>query len=232
VLGALPERLRERAARDLREMGVELRLGTSAVAIDPAGVDVEGPDGRVRIGARTVIWAAGVRASPLARTIGEAAGAEVDRAGRVAVGPDCALPGRPEVFAIGDMVAMEGVPGVAQPAIQEGKYVAEVIEARLAGQPPPPPFKYFDKGSLATIGRKRAVADAFGVQLAGRPAKAMWAFVHIAYLVGWGNRFGTMLRWMWTLASRNRRERLISQHRHDAGGAAEGAALPPSNPAR
>jgi NADH dehydrogenase len=114
------------------------------------------------------------------------------------------------VFAIGDIAALQDLPGLAQPAIQEGKHVAEVIEARLAGWPPPPPFRYFDKGTMAVIGRKRAVADAFGVQLAGRPAMLMWAFVHIAYLVGWGNRIGTTTRWMWTLAARNRRERLIS----------------------
>jgi NADH:ubiquinone reductase (H+-translocating) len=210
VLGSFPEKLRARAERDLRRMGVELRLATAATGIDAGGVDVEGPDGQVRIPSRTVIWAAGVRASPLARMVGEATGAEVDRAGRVAVAPDCSLPGRPEVFAIGDMIALDGLPGVAQPAIQEGKYVAGVIEAQLAGWSAPPPFRYFDKGSMATIGRKRAVVDAFGVRLAGRPAKLMWAFVHISYLVGWGNRFGTTLRWLWTLGARNRRERLIS----------------------
>jgi NADH dehydrogenase len=215
VLGGFPDKLRARAERDLREMGVELRTSTAAVAIDAEGVDVEGPDGRERIRAKTVIWAAGVAASPLARMLGEATGAEVDRGGRVAVAPDCSLPGRHEVFAIGDMASLDGLPGVAQPAIQEGRYVAGVIEARLSGWSAPAPFKYFDKGSMATIGRKRAVADAFGVQVAGRTAKAMWAFVHIAYLVGWSNRVGTTMRWMWTLASRNRRERLISPSRED-----------------
>jgi NADH:quinone reductase (non-electrogenic) len=107
-----------------------------------------------------------------------------------------------------------------------------VIEARLAAWQALPPFRRFDKGSLATIGRTRAVADAFGIQVAGRPAKAMWAFVHIAHLVGWGNRFGTTLRWLWTLASRNRRERLISPPERHAGGDGAGAALPPSNDAR
>jgi NADH dehydrogenase len=232
VLAAFPERLRARAERDLRKMGVEVRTSTGATAIDAEGVDIEGPDGRERIAARTVIWAAGVRASPLAEALAEAAGAEVDRGGRVAVAPDCSLPGHPEVFAIGDMAALDDLPGVAQPAIQEGRHVARVVEARLAGWSPPPPFKYFDKGSMATIGRTRAVADAFGVQLAGRPAKWMWAFVHIAYLIGWGNRIGTMVRWLWTMASRNRRERVIRVPPPAAADAPSDERLPPRSGAR
>jgi NADH dehydrogenase len=210
VLPPFPEKLRRRAERDLREVGVDIRLHTKATAIDERGIEVEGPQGEARIPSRTVIWAAGVQASPLAKVLGEASGAEVDRAGRVGVEPDCTLPGHPEVFAIGDMVSLNGLPGVAQPALQEGKYVAQVIESRLAARSSPGPFKYFDKGTMATIGRKRAVANAFGLELSGRLAVLTWAFIHIAYLVGWGNRFGTTLRWMWTLAARNRRERLIS----------------------
>jgi NADH dehydrogenase len=158
-----------------------------------------------------VIWAAGVRASPRAAQVGRAAAAGVDRAGRVSVEPDLTLRGHPEVFAIGDMIAIPGVPGVAQPAIQEGKYVASVIRARLTGSPPPRPFKYRDLGMMATIGRTRAVADLFGkVRIGGLPAFVIWAFIHLAYLVGWGNRFGAVTRWLWTFLARNRRERLIS----------------------
>jgi NADH dehydrogenase len=173
---------------------------------------VKGSDGRSRrIDARTVIWAAGVRASPLAAQVGRAAGATVDRAGRVSVEPDLTLRGHPEVFAIGDMITIPGVPGVAQPAIQEGKYVASVIRARLEGRSAPRPFKYRDLGMMATIGRTRAVADLFGkVRLGGFPAFLIWAFIHLVYLVGWGNRFGAVTRWMWTFLARNRRERLIS----------------------
>jgi NADH dehydrogenase len=135
----------------------------------------------------------------------------VDRAGRVGVGPDLSLPGHPEVFAIGDMIAIPGVPGVAQPAIQEGKYVASVIRARLAGGSAPRPFKYRNLGMMATIGRTRAVADLFGkVRIGGFPAFVIWAFIHLVYLVGWGNRFGAVTRWLWTFLARNRRERLIS----------------------
>ena len=146
ALGAFPPKLRARAERDLREMGVELRVGTAATAIDAEGLDVEGPGGAERIPARTVIWAAGVRASPLGAALGEAAGVEVDRAGRLPVAPDCSVPGHPEVFAIGDMAALDDLPGVAQPAIQQGRYVAGVIAGRLSGDPAPPPFRYFDKG--------------------------------------------------------------------------------------
>jgi NADH dehydrogenase len=212
ALNGFAPRLQARAERDLRDLGVEVELSAPVVDVDPGGVTVRGSDGRSRrIDARTVIWAAGVRASPLAGQVGRAAGASVDRAGRVSVGPDLTLTGHPEVFAIGDMIAIPGVPGVAQPAIQEGKYVAGVIRARLAGQQAPRPFKYRDLGMMATIGRTRAVADLFGkVRISGFPAFLIWAFIHLAYLVGWGNRFGAVTRWLWTFLARNRRERLIS----------------------
>jgi NADH dehydrogenase len=119
---------------------------------------------------------------------------ETDRAGRIPVEPDCSLPGHPEVFAIGDMVSLNKLPGVAQPAMQEGKYVGKVIKARLAGQPVEP-FRYFDKGTMATIGYRSAVADAFGIKLTGFLGYLTWAFIHIAYLVGWGNRIGAMYTW-------------------------------------
>jgi NADH dehydrogenase len=211
VLGSFPEKLQKRAERDLGKMGVDVQLGTMAIDIDANGIDVRRPDGEEeRVPAKSIVWAAGVEASPLARMLADTTGAELDRAGRVAVQPDCTLPEHPEVFAIGDMVALNDLPGVAQPAMQEGKYVAKVIRARLEGKATPPPFKYFDKGNMAMIGRTNAVADAFGVKLAGLPAFGAWAFIHITYLVGWGNRFGAIFRWIWSLLARNRRERLIS----------------------
>jgi NADH dehydrogenase len=143
--------------------------------------------------------------------LAEQAGAETDRAGRVPVNPDCTLPGHPEVFAIGDMVSLNKLPGVAQPALQEGRYVGKVIKARLAGEPAPPPFKYFDKGSMATIGYRAAVADAFRVKVTGLLAYLMWAFIHVAYLVGWGNRLGTMYTWARALVfTKNRGHRIIT----------------------
>lgn len=210
VLAPFAEKLRRYAANDLDRMGVEVRLRTRATNVNAEGVDVRGPDGASeRIPARTVVWAAGVHASPLAAALGEATGAEVDRAGRVAVGPDCTLPGHPEVLAIGDMVSLNGLPGLAQPAIQEGAYVAGVIRARLGGAGDPPPFKYRDKGTMAVVGRRRAVADAYGVKLRGPLAMLVWAAVHIAFLVGWGNRFGTVTRWLGSLLGRRRGERVI-----------------------
>jgi NADH dehydrogenase len=220
VLAGFPEGLQRRATDDLDQMGVEIRLSSAATNIDADGVEITGPDGaEERIACRTVIWAAGVQASPLARTLGEAAGVEVDRSGRVAVQDDCTLPGHPEVFAIGDMVSLDHLPGVAQPAIQEGHYVARVIRARLDGDDPPPRFKYRDKGTMAVIGRNRAVVDAFGVKLGGRPALLAWAVIHIAYLVGWGNRFVTLLRWFMALACRSRGERAFAVAKPDRSAA-------------
>ncbi|MDW5594728.1 NAD(P)/FAD-dependent oxidoreductase [Conexibacter stalactiti] len=212
VLPPFPEKLRDHAEHDLRKLGVDVELGAMAVDIDEDGIDVrptEGGETR-RIPARTVLWAAGVQASPLATMLAEESGTTTDRAGRLLVRHDLTLPVHPEVFAIGDMVSRPGVPGVAQAAIQEGKYVAKVISARINQYPEPPTFAYKDKGTMATIGRTRAVAKVRGVKLTGQLAYYIWAFVHVAYLVGWGNRFEAVARWMWTIVARNRRERLIS----------------------
>ena len=125
--------------------------------------------------------------------------------------PDCTLPGHPEVFAIGDMVSLNKLPGVAQPALQEGKYVAKVLHARMAAEPAPPPFRYFDKGSMATIGYNAAVADAFGIKVTGRLAYLMWGFIHMLYLIGWGNRLGTLYTWLRALVfTKNRGHRIIT----------------------
>jgi NADH dehydrogenase len=211
VLGPFPEKLRDYAAAQLRQRGVDIRLNTMAVAMDYDSITVKGPDGDERILARTRIWAAGVKASPLARLLADATGAPVDRSGRVTVNPDCTLPGHPEVFAIGDMVALNGLPGVAQPAVQEGKYVAKVIDARLRGKTVDKPFEYFDKGTMATIGHKSAVAEAFGRKFTGITAYLMWIMIHNLYLIGWGNRLGTLYTWIRGLAfARNRAHRLIN----------------------
>ena len=212
VLGAFSPQLRVHAQHDLREMGVDVQLGTTAVGIDEDGITVSAKDGgQRRIPSRTVLWAAGVQASPLARQLGEASGASVDRAGRLTVEPDLSLTGHPDVFAIGDMVALKGVPGVAPAAIQQGAYVGHVVRRRIRGRQRHRRFHYLDKGTVATIGRTRAVAEIPGhVKLSGLPAFVVWAVVHLTYLVGWGNRYEAVARWMWTLAARNRRERLIS----------------------
>ncbi|HWF55776.1 MAG TPA: NAD(P)/FAD-dependent oxidoreductase [Solirubrobacteraceae bacterium] len=209
VLPAFAPQLRERAKHDLRELGVEVQLGAMAVGVDEHGIDVREGDAQRRIEARTVLWAAGVQASSLAHDLAAASNAETDRSGRIHVSPQLSVPGRPEVFAIGDMIAMEGVPGVAPAAIQEGAYVAKLIKRRLRGRSKGK-FRYIDKGTVATIGRTRAVAQVWFVKLWGVPAFLIWGAVHLTYLVGWGNRYEAVTRWMWTLAARNRRERLIT----------------------
>jgi NADH dehydrogenase len=197
--------------RTLEQMGVEVRVNTLAVDMDHDSITVKGPDGIETIRARTRIWAAGVQASPLAGLLADRTGADTDRPGRVVVNPDCTLPGHPEVFAIGDMANVNKLPGVAQPAIQEGKYVGNLIRARLAGQADVKPFKYFDKGSMATIGHKSAVAQAFGRRFTGLTAYGLWSFIHVMYLVGWGNRLGTMYTWGRALYfAKNRGHRIIS----------------------
>jgi NADH dehydrogenase len=213
VLPPFHPRLQRYAKRQLEKMGVEVRVNSLAVDMDHHSITVKGPEGLETIRARTRIWAAGVKASPLAGLLAERTGAETDRAGRVAVNPDCTLPGHPEVFAIGDMVSLNKLPGVAQPAIQEGKYVAGVVRARLEGDKAPEPFQYHDKGTMATIGHPHAVADAFGLKLTGLPAYVMWGLVHVAYLIDWGNRLGTLYAWSRALfAINNRGNRAITFH--------------------
>jgi NADH dehydrogenase len=210
VLPPFAPKLQAYTKKRLEEMGVEVRLNTLAVEMDHQSITVKGPDGLETIRAGTRIWAAGVQASPLARMLAEKAGVEADRAGRIPVDPDCTVPGHPEVFAIGDMASLDKLPGVAQPAIQEGKYVGKVIKDRLAGRQTPP-FKYFDKGTMATIGYRSAVADAFGVKVTGFLAYVMWVFIHVLYLADWGNRLGTLYTWARALwLSKNRGNRIIA----------------------
>jgi NADH dehydrogenase len=211
VLPPFAPKLQEYTRKHLEQMGVEVRLRTLAVDMDHHSITVDGPDGRETIRARTRVWAAGVQASPLARLLADKIGVEVDRAGRIPVQSDCTLPGHPEVFAIGDMVSLNKLPGVAQPALQEGKYVGKVIQARMAAEPAPPPFRYLDKGSMATIGYNAAVADAFGIKVTGRLAYLMWGFIHMLYLIGWGNRLGTLYTWLRALVfTKNRGHRIIT----------------------
>ena len=210
VLPPFSPRLQRYTKKRLEQMGVEIRVNTLAVDMDHDSITLKGPDGLETIRTGTRIWAAGVQASPLARMLAERSGVETDRAGRIPVNPDCSLPGHPSVFAIGDMVSLNKLPGIAQPAIQEGKYVGNLIKARLSGEEVKP-FKYFDKGSMATIGYRSAVADAFKIKVTGFPAYVMWAFIHVLYLVGWGNRFGTLYTWARAIwFGHNRAHRIIT----------------------
>ena len=233
VLTGFPERLSERAARALERVGVTPVLDRAVVDLDARSVTIEDPDGgRERIPARTAIWAAGVRASGLAGMLGDATGARVDRAGRVAVGPDLTLPGHPEVFALGDMVRVHdlALPGVAPVAMQQGRYAAKVIRARLDGTERRRPFRYLDKGNVATVGRLRAVLEVRGLQLSGGLAWLAYLFVHLFYLVGLQNRVLVFIRWAVSFATRGRGARLITDQ--DTGAAARAARAETPAPAR
>jgi NADH dehydrogenase len=207
VLPDFPEPLRLRAAAELAELGVDVYTRAAVVSADGEGVDLAGG---VSIPARTLIWAAGVRASPLAEALAAASGAALDHQGRIDVEDDLTVPGHPEVFAIGDMTRVDGVPGVAPAAMQQGRYAARTVRRRLRERPAGRPFRYVDKGRLAVIGRGRALGTAFGVRFSGRLALAVWAVVHVCSLVGWGNRFLTVARWLWSLLARDRGQRVIA----------------------
>ena len=217
VLTSFPPRLSRKAARSLERLGVTPLVEHTVVGIDEESVTVRAPDGGSEVvPARTVIWAAGVTASRLAARLAERSGAELDPAGRVAVEPDLSLPGHPEVLALGDMVRVRDedgtprvLPGVAPVAMQQGRYAAKVVRARLRGEIMGP-FHYHDKGNLATIGRARAVADLHAIRLSGFPAWAAWLVVHLWYLIGFQNRLLVLIRWAFSFMTRGRGARLIS----------------------
>jgi NADH dehydrogenase len=212
VLPSFGEKLGGRARRQLNDIGVEVQLGAMVTDVDADGLEVKDTDGQVRrIPAATKIWAAGVQASPLGRILGEQSGAEVDRAGRVAVQPDLTLPGHPEVHVVGDMMALDKLPGVAQVAIQGGRYSAEAIKRRLAGKAPQAPFEYHDKGSMATISRFSAVAEVGSLKFEGFLAWVMWLVVHLVYIVGFKSRLTTVLHWSVSFLGRGRSERVSTQ---------------------
>jgi len=221
VLPPYPEDLSEAAKRQLIKLGVEVHTGAQVTAIDGEGAVV----GSQRIPARTVIWAAGVAASPLARSLG----VPLDRAGRVVVEQDLSVPGHPEIFVVGDLAAVKSdgkpVPGVAPAAIQEGRHAALNIarEIRSLGRLP---FRYRDKGSLATIGRAAAVADLGRVKFTGLIAWLAWLVVHIFYLIGFRNRVLVLLEWAWSYLTTQRGARLITGFPAD-----EEVLAPPQAPA-
>ena len=212
VLPPFGAKLGEKAKAELERLGVEVMLGGMVTEVDERGIEVKFKDGRVeRINSVAKIWAAGVQANPLGRTLSEQTGAPLDRAGRIAVNPDLTLPGHPEVFVVGDMIALDNLPGVAQVAIQGAKYAATEISHRLAGKQPQPPFKYFDKGSMAIISRFRAVAMVGRFRLSGVVAWLMWLGVHLVYLTGFKNQVSALMRWAITFISNTRSERTTTE---------------------
>lgn len=200
VVPAFSEKLSARAARYLAELGVTVRHGTRATGIDPRGVTIEVGGATERIPARTVIWAAGVRAAPLSEILAKSTGASTDPAGRIEVGPDLTVPGHPEISAIGDTTSLAGpgdrpLPGLATVAIQQGRHVAKAIRSGEPG--PSTPFRYFDKGALAVVGRGKAVCEVRGLELSGRLAFAIYLSVHLYYLGGGvGRRLGVLTDWV------------------------------------
>jgi len=230
VLTSFPPSLSAHAKASLEELGVTTMLSQTVVDVKADCVAVKAADGSTtEIPTRTVIWAAGVNASTLARKIGEACSSEVDRAGRVTVEPDLSLPGYPEVMAFGDMVRVrdaktgepQTLPGLAPAAMQQGRYAGRRVADRLAARSTPP-FRYRDKGTLATIGRAKAVADIHGLHLSGFLAWATWLAVHLFYLIGYANRLIVLMQWAYSFFTHGRGAQLITQ----------AAARPDSSPDR
>jgi NADH:ubiquinone reductase (H+-translocating) len=214
VLAPMGEKLGKKAQARLEKMGVEIQLGAMVTDVDRNGITVKDSDGTIRrIESATKVWSAGVSASPLGRDLAAQSDVEIDRAGRVKVLPDLTVPGHPDVFVVGDMAAVEGVPGMAQGAIQGGKYAAKAIKAELKGANPSErePFQYFDKGSMATVSRFSAVAKIGPLEFGGFIAWLAWLVLHLVYLVGFRRKITTLLSWTVTFLSTARGNLTITE---------------------
>ncbi|MGA2739419.1 MAG: NAD(P)/FAD-dependent oxidoreductase [Bryobacteraceae bacterium] len=214
LLPSFPPDLSAKAERDLLRLGVHVRTHSKVTDLDSAGVAIQKGDAVERVPAKTVLWAAGVGASALGKIVADRTGAPLDKSGRLITGPDLTLPGHPEIFVIGDLASFShqtGKPleGLAAVAMAEGRYVARAIQARLRGETPPP-FHYFDKGVLATIGRNKAVAALGPLHISGPVAWFVWLFVHLMYLVEFDNRLLVLVEWIYDYITRNRGARLIT----------------------
>jgi NADH dehydrogenase len=208
VLGTFAESLSKAAKQRLEKLGVEVRLGHSVDQIDADGVVVAGE----RIASKTVIWTAGVAPSPAGKWLN----VETDRAGRVRIQKDLTVPGHPEIFVVGDTASLDQngkpLPGVAQVAMQQGRYAGKLIHRRLVGAPPPSPFSYFDKGNMAVVGKGFAVLQSGKVQVSGFTAWLAWAAVHLQFLTTSSLRLAVFLQWAWTYVTGQRGDRLIVNH--------------------
>lgn len=214
ILPSFPPELSDKAKRSLGQLGVRVRTGTKVTAIDEAGLTVHGLKGEERIEARTVLWAAGVSGSPLGAKLAEKTGVAPDRMGRIPVGPDLTVPGHPEIFVIGDLASIPGkdgnpLPGLAPVATQGGRYAARVIAKRLKGEGVPAPFSYFDKGTMAVIGRHAAVADIGPLHFGGIAAWLMWLFIHLMLLVNFESRLVVFIRWAFSYFTYSRGSRVL-----------------------
>ena len=214
VLPPMGTKLGLKAAARLEKLGVEIQLGAMVTDVDRNGITVKHTDGKIdRIECATKVWSAGVAASPLGKILADQSGAEIDRAGRIRVMPDLTVPGHPNVFAVGDMTLIDGVPGQAQGAIQGARYAARLIKAELKGADPATrePFKYFDKGSMATVSRYSAVAKVGPLEFGGFIAWLAWLFLHLVYLVGFRARLTTALSWIGTFIGSQRGQLTITE---------------------
>ncbi len=214
ILTTFPEELSRQAAEALQGLGVTVQTGVLVTDIAPGAVTLRRGDVSEVVPAKTVLWAAGMKASPLGAILAERTGAALDRAGRVMVAPDLTIPGHPEVLVVGDLAHYaqpdgKPLPGVAPVAIQQGQYVGRLIRGRLRGATLPP-FQYHDKGSLAVVGRHAGVADFGWVEFAGFPAWLAWLFIHIWYLIGFENKLLVLIQWAWNYWTRKRGARLIT----------------------
>ncbi|MGD9619430.1 MAG: NAD(P)/FAD-dependent oxidoreductase [Mycolicibacterium sp.] len=214
VLPPMGEKLGKKAQARLEKMGVDIQLNAMVTDVDRNGITVKDPDGSLRrIESACKVWSAGVSASPLGRDLANQSGVELDRAGRVKVLPDLSIPGHPNVFVVGDMAAVDGVPGMAQGAIQGARYAAKAIIAGLKGADPAQrePFSYFDKGSMATVSKFSAVAKVGPLEFGGFIAWLAWLFLHLIYLVGFKTKIVTLLSWTVTFLGRNRGQLTITE---------------------
>ena len=225
VLGGFHEKLSRKALEALQKMGIEVTLDCHVTDIQPDHVIVKPDGGKAppyRIDTTTVVWAAGVKANPLGKLLANAIGVETDRAGRVPVNSDCTVGSRPDLFVIGDLALFTGtdgkpLPGLAPVAMQQGEYVADAIKRKVKGESPRGPFKYWDKGTMATIGRAKAVAESMGFRFSGYLAWLAWLFIHIMYLAQFQNRVLVLFQWFWNYITRNRSARLITGERAERG---------------
>ena len=211
ILASFGDQLSERGARELERTGVEIQVQTIVTNVDAEGVDVKGPTdppGGSPPGRRSGPPASA--ASPLAKMLAEGSGADCDRAGRVEVLPDCSLPGRPEVFAVGDMMALNDLPGVAEVAMQSGIHAASTIKKRVEGATESTPFRYRDLGSMAAVSRRRAIVSFRGLRVSGFLGWIMWLFVHLMFMTGFKNRFSTLIRWGLSFLGHSRTERAFA----------------------
>jgi len=227
VLANFGEKLSAKAAGELERDGVELRMRSRVSDVKPGAIIVQGPDGEETVACHTRVWAAGVQASPLAAVLAQATGAKTDRAGHIEVLPDCTLPGHPEVFAVGDMMSLNGLPGVAEVAMQSGIHAARTIERRLDGDATPRRFVYRDLGSMATVSRFRAVVSFKGIKVGGFIGWLMWAFVHLTFLTGFKNRWIALSKWLTAFVGSSRDERTITMQQASARVIAQQAGLRP-----